>query len=297
VRRSRRDADVRGALSERARRRWQGRVGLLVLFALLTVGAMSSVFPFYWLLTSSLKAPLEIITFPPTLWPTEVVLTTYRDAWESLNFALYFGNTMALAAGVVVLRLAACVAAAYSLSKLNPPFAKIILFLIILVIMIPGVTYFVPQYVNVTNLPFIQVSLVNTWWAVWLPGVAAPVIIYLFKNFFDQIPADLTDAATVDGAGSLQILWRVILPMSKPVLAVAAIYSVVGVWQEFLWPLLVLPSSELWPLEVALFRVKNTGVPLNIQMAAMVIATLPMVVIFMIFQRQIMKGVVLSGNK
>lgn len=101
----------------------------------------------------------------------------------------------------------------------------------------------------------------------------------------------------MDGAGSWRMLTRVIIPMSKPVIAVAAVYTVIGVWQEFLWPLLVLPKDTLWPLEVALFRLKGGAVPLNIQMAGMVIATIPMVVIFLIFQRQILKGVILSGNK
>lgn len=295
--RRQKDAPTRGLMSERARGHARGRIGLIILFVVLLGIAASSVFPFYWLLVSSLKTPLEIVQVPPTWWPRDLNLSSYSEAWGSLNFALYFSNSVTIAAGVVVLRLVVCLMAAYSLSKLKPPAAGAIMFIIMLVIMIPGVTYFVPQYVNITRIPILGWSLVNTWWAIWIPGMAAPVIIFLFKNFFDQIPHEFTEAATMDGAGSWRMLTRVIIPMSKPVIAVAAVYTVIGVWQEFLWPLLVLPKDTLWPLEVALFRLKGGAVPLNIQMAGMVIATIPMVVIFLIFQRQILKGVILSGNK
>lgn len=288
---------ARGVIGDAARRTGKGRLVLAGLLVLLLVMAALSLFPFYWLLASSAKTPLEIVQFPPSWWPADFSLTSYSQAWSSLDFALYFGNSVIISVGVLLLRLSICLLAAYSLSRLRPPLAGVLMFLITVIIMVPPITYFVPQYVNITDVPFLGISLVNTWWAIWLPGITAPVVILLFKQFFDQLPGELFEAASIDGAGSVRTLFRVVMPLSRPVIAVTAIYTFIGVWQDFLWPLLTLPDDQLWPLEVALFRLRGGSVPLNIQMAGMVIATIPMVAVFLIFQRQIVRGIVLSEGK
>lgn len=258
--------------------------------------ALINVFPVYWVFASAMKSQKEMLAFPPTLWPENPTFDNYRVAWNSLDFARYFINSLILVTGTVLLRVTACAMAAYSLSRLRPPFAKLITVMILLLLMIPSMAYFVPQYVSVTDVPLLNVNLINTWWAVWLPGMGAPVLIYLFKNFFDQIPDSLFEASALDGAGAVRTFVKLVLPLSKPVIAVAIVYTAIQAWQDFLWPFLVMPDPQLWNLEVGLYRMGAGQTPITIQMAAMAIATIPMIIIFLLFQRNIMAGVA-SVNK
>lgn len=296
-RRRRRASEPRGLISSITRDQPVTRAARLVMVGILLAAAVASFFPLYWLVTAAIKHPLELIQFPPTLWPRSFDWSSFHGAWVNARFERYFMNSVVLSGGLLVLRVGGSILAAYALSKLDVPFRRIILFFILMMIMIPGITYFVPQFLVVSDVPIIDVSLINTWWAVWLPHMASPITIYLLKNFFDQIPDELTDAAAIDGAGSVRTLFSVILPMSKPVLAVVTIYTITSGWKEFLWPLLVLPDQNLWPVEVAIYRVVERNIPLNVQMAVLVIATLPMIAIFLAFQRHIMSGVAVAGLK
>jgi multiple sugar transport system permease protein len=188
------------------------------------------------------------------------------------------------------------VAAAYSLSKLRPVLGNVVLFLMLATLMIPVTVLVVPQYVTVANMPFFHWNLIGTPEAIWLPSVANAFNIFLLKRFFDSIPAEYVDAAAVDGASPLMILWRIILPMSRPIIAVVSIFSLVAVWKDFLWPLLVeygyTPTREtlnigIWQAEV--------GVPENLLIAASAMAAIPTILFFLIFQRNIMAGLTAGG--
>ena len=141
------------------------------------------------------------------------------------------------------------------------------------------------------DLPIVDVNLLNTPWALWLPGAANAFNIYVLKRFFDQIPDDLLDATSIDGAGRLRMLWHVVLPLSRPVLAVVSIFAIIGSWKDFLWPLLVLQDPNAQTFNVALSRLAFTGyVTQNEMLAGLAIASIPMVIIFMVFQRSILSG-------
>jgi multiple sugar transport system permease protein len=158
-------------------------------------------------------------------------------------------------------------------------------------LMLPAAALLVPTYLTVSDVPLVHLNLLNTPWALWLPAAANAFNIYVLKRFFDQIPDDLLDAASIDGAGPLRILYSVILPLSRPVLAVVSIFSVVAMWKDFLWPLLVLQNPDTQTLSVALSRLSATGhVPTNELMAGLVIASVPMIAIFLVFQRSILSG-------
>jgi multiple sugar transport system permease protein len=183
------------------------------------------------------------------------------------------------------------VAAAYALSKLRPVLGWLVLAMMLATLMLPAAALLVPAYLAVADVPIFHVNLLNTPWALWLPGIANAFNIYLLKRFFDQIPADLIDAASIDGAGRLRTLWSIVLPLSRPVLAVVSIFSIIAIWKDFLWPLLVLQDPETQTLSVALSRLSQTSqVALSELMAGLVIASLPMVVVFLIFQRSILSG-------
>jgi multiple sugar transport system permease protein len=263
---------------------------VIVVFTLVFIG------PLYFLFTDAFKSTQEIITPPPTLVPHSFVPSNFTTAWSRLDVGRLLWNTVYYAFGALVFQLVFDVAAAYSLSKLRPVLGNVVLFLMLATLMIPVTVLVVPQYVTVASMPFFHWNLIGTPEAIWLPSVANAFNIFLLKRFFDSIPAEYVDAASVDGASQLMILWRIILPMSRPIIAVVSIFSLVAVWKDFLWPLLVeygyTPTREtlnigIWQAEV--------GVPENLLIAASAMAAVPTILFFLIFQRNIMAGLTAGG--
>src|SRR6202165_5493978 len=270
-------------------------LGLLLVLTLITFG------PLYWMFTSALKSSIEIFQSPPTFWPLHAAWNNYVTAWNVLQYPLYFGNTVILAAGAVLLQLLVSATAAFALSKLRPAGKSIIQFVFFSTLMVPPVVYLIPQFVNISNLPLIHVSLINNWAGVWLPEAANALNILILKSFFDTIPPELTDAARLDGVNGWQLFSRIILPLSRPALAVVTIFTVVASWKDFLWPLLVLSDSHLQPLIVAIYHATGINstypLPFNYLMAGLVLASIPPILLFLLFQRQIIRGVNLTGLK
>jgi len=266
---------------------------LLLLLTLITFG------PLYWMFSSALKSSIEIFQSPPTIWPQHPAWSNYSSAWSVLQYPLYFGNTLILATGAVILQLLVSATAAFSLSKLRPAGKNIIQFVFFSTLMVPPVVYLIPQFVNISDLPLIHVSLINNWAGVWLPEAASALNILILKSFFDTIPTELTDAARLDGASPWQLFSRIILPLSRPALAVVTIFTVVASWKDFLWPLLVLFNPEVQPLSVAIYHEaginSNFPLPFNYLMAGLVLASIPPILLFLLFQRQIIRGINLTG--
>ncbi|HWL89588.1 MAG TPA: carbohydrate ABC transporter permease, partial [Polyangiaceae bacterium] len=190
------------------------------------------------------------------------------------------------------------VAAAYALSKLRPRFGNVILGAMLATLLLPTAALLVPAYLTVSDVPLAHVNLLDTPWALWLPGAANAFNVYVLKNFFDEIPEELLDAARIDGAGRMRILVSIVLPLSRPVLAVVSIFAIIAMWKDFLWPLLVLQEPSTQTLSVALSRLSATGrVPLTLVMAGLVIASVPMIAAFLVFQRSILRGLAAGSLK
>jgi len=289
------DAGTRTLISQAQLRRGRGKV---IYWTLLTVVVLvfTLVFlgPLYWMVTGALKSGQEIAQTPPTLFPKDPQLQNYADAWNHLDLAKLLFNTFYYAAGAVFFQLVFDTAAAYALSKLRPVFGNVILGLMLATLMIPAMVLIVPQYVTVIDLPIVHISLLDSPFAIWLPLVANAFNIFLLKRFFDSIPEDLIAAAQVDGASPLRTLWSIILPMSRPILGVVSIFAVTAVWKDFLWPKLVMPSPETRTVSVGIYSFAG-GTPMNVVIAASVIAAIPTVIIFLLFQRNIMSGLT-SGS-
>ena len=256
------------------------------VFALLLVSTLITFGPLYWMCSSALKSSIEIFQNPPTFWPLHPAWNNYASAWNVLQYPLYFGNTLILAVGAVVLQLLVSATAAFALSKLRPAGKGIIQFVFFSTLMVPPVVYLIPQFVNISDLPLIHVSLINNWAGVWLPEAASALNTLILKSFFDTIPTELTDAARLDGANGWQIFSRIILPLSRPALAVVTIFTVVASWKDFLWPLLVLSNPDLQPLSVAIFHEaginSNYPLPFNYLMAGLVLASIPPILLFLL---------------
>ncbi len=293
------DASERTLVSPLTLRRPSGRIVYGLVFIFLLLFTLVSLGPVYWMFSGALKSSSELFQTPPTFWPQHAQWSNYVEAWSVMSLPLYTMNTLILAAGSVVLQLLVSATAAYALSKLRPVGSRFIQFCFFCTLMVPFVAYLIPQFVNISSLPLINVSLFNSWFGVWLPEAANPFNILILKSFFDSIPSDLTEAARLDGANSWQLFTRIVIPLSRPVLAVVTIFSVIASWKDFLWPLLVLSNSQMQPLMVALFHESqpNAGLPFNYLIAGLTLTSIPPILLFLVFQRQIIRGINLTGLK
>ncbi|MER7416838.1 carbohydrate ABC transporter permease [Micromonospora peucetia] len=291
------DFGTRTLISHAQLRRGRGRVVYWTLLAIVVVG-FTLVFlgPLYWMVTGALKSGQEIAQTPPSLFPKDPQLRNYANAWHNLDLAKLLFNTFYYAAGALLFQLVLDTAAAYALSKLRPVFGNVILGLMLATLMIPAMVLIVPQYVTVIDLPVLHINLLDSPFAIWLPAVANAFNIFLLKRFFDSIPEELMAAALMDGATPLRTLWSIILPMSRPILGVVSIFAVTAVWKDFLWPKLVMPSPETRTVSVGIYSFSG-GTPMNEVIAASVIAAIPTVIVFLIFQRNIMSGLTTGSLK
>jgi multiple sugar transport system permease protein len=265
---------------------------VVVIFTLVFIG------PLYFLFSDGLKSTTEAVQVPPTLIPAHVHPSTYVSAWNRVGLGRLLFNTLYYAFGALFFQLIFDVTAAYSLSKLRPAGGKLIFALMLATLMIPSTVLLVPQYITVANLPILHLNLIGSPAAIWLPSVANAFNIFLLKRFFDSVPTELLHAAAIDGASPLRTLRSVVLPISRPILAVVSIFALVAVWKDFLWPLLVEygynPSRET--LNVGIYEAASTT-PQNLVLAASAMAAVPTVIFFLIFQRNILSGLTAGSLK
>src|SRR6202161_1365345 len=297
VSRRRQTTSTRTLISEVQLNRRSGKIVYRVVLTLVIVGfTVVFIGPLYFLFTDGLQSTQEAIATPPTLYPHTVYPSNYVQAWNRLDVGRMLWNSVYYAAGALAFQLVFDVTAAYSLSKLRPVFGNVVLFLMLATLMIPATVLVVPQYVTIVNMPLVHWNLVGTPEAIWLPSVANAFNIFLLKRFFDSIPTDYIDAASVDGASRLMILWKIVLPMSRPILGGVSVFATVAVWKDFLWPLLVeygyTPTRE--GLNVGIWQA-TYGSPENLIIAASAMAAIPTIVFFLIFQRHIIAGLTAGG--
>lgn len=287
----------RNILSPADRRNPPVRIGFAVLFVLILVGLLiAGLGPMAWMVKSSLSTSQDILRDPLALWPADGLhWQNYVDAWFKARIGTSIFNSIVLAIGCIVSNLVVSVSLGYVLSVLRPKWGPVLGFMVLATLFIPGVISLVPLYLTVLSVPPFGFPLVNTYWAVWLPAAANPFNVLVVMRFFDGIPRELFEAARVDGAGPWRVLFTIVLPLSKPILGVIAIFSGFNAWKDFLWPKLVLPSPDLQPVSVSLVDMARTS-DLGIQMAALTLSLALPLILFIIFQRQFLRGVALSGG-
>ncbi|TCL68547.1 carbohydrate ABC transporter membrane protein 2 (CUT1 family) [Hydrogenispora ethanolica] len=272
------------------------KLGYSCCYALAAGLAVLMIYPLLWVLFGSLKEANEIFLVPPTLLPKTFLFQNYREAWQIYEIPKVVANTFIAFGGFLLVRFVVISAAAYALSHLKIPFRTGFYMIFLATLMLPFFAYIIPAYLVV-----FQLGLLNTFWAVWLPAGADSFTLLLLKGFFDGIPGELFEAARIDGASELKILRVIVLPLAKPILAALTIFAFMAVWNNFLWQQIVLSSGDKWTISVALwFRsLGNVGatVAQNIQLAAMLISTIPPMIVFLFFQKYIIEGVTFSGIK
>ncbi|TBN58546.1 carbohydrate ABC transporter permease [Glaciihabitans arcticus] len=289
------DTQDRGILSVFDRRRWRARVGLsgvhFFLFAGLVVAGLG---PVLWLAKAALTPTQDTLTEPMAIFPNGVDWENLTKAWTEVHVDQYFFNTIVLALGAWAVQLVVATTAGYALSVLKPRYAPVLNGAILATLFIPSVVLLVPLYLTILKPPLLGVSLLNNYWAVWLPTAANAFNILLVKRFFDNLPREVFEAARTDGAGPFRLFWSVVLPMSRPILGVLSVFAVIASWKDFLWPLLVLPNPAIQPLSVRLPTIQQST-ELDVFLAALAISTLIPIILFLAFQRVFLKSAGLGG--
>ena len=250
--------------------------------------------PLLWLAKSAVSTTQDTLREPLALWPNGIQLSNLWQAWTRISIGAYLVNTILIVVGIWLFSLVVALTGAYTISVLRPRFAKVLWVAILATMFIPGSISLVSSYLNVLKLPIIGVNLVDTYWALWLPGSVSAFNILIVTRFFDALPRELFEAARIDGAGHFRVFWSLVLPLSKPIIGVVSLLTVIGAWQSFLWPLLVLPSPNLQPLSVALPRLEKTA-EMSLLMAGLFIATLIPIALFLTFSRQFLHGAAQAG--
>jgi multiple sugar transport system permease protein len=287
--------DRRGLISpaewRRPRVRWGvGGAQVLLLVGLLVIGLG----PVLWLAKSAITPTIDTISNPMSLFPHGAAWSNLSKAWSDVHVGRYFWNTVALALGSWLTQILVATTGGFVLSVLRPRYARVVNGLLLTTLFVPAVVLLVPLYIEIVHPPLIHHSFIDSYWAIWLPAGASAFNVVLVTRFFDNLPREIFEAARIDGAGPFRLFVSVVLPMSRPILAVVSVFAVLASWKDFLWPLLVLTNPDRQPLSVRLPTIQSQT-ELGIFLAAMFIACLVPIVGFLIFQRPFLRGTGLGG--
>jgi len=289
------ESEDRTNVSELDRTRRTVRIAMGILAVVVVLGLLVVSFgPLLWLFKAALSTSQDILKYPFEWWPSGIQWQNLPDAWSQIRIGQYLLNTVWMAAGCWFFGLLVALTGGYGIAILRPKYAKAVNVAVLATLFIPGVVSLISLYVTVLDVPLIGVNLVNTFWAVWLPTAANAFNVLLVARFFDRLPRDVFEAAKIDGAGVFRVFWSIVLPMSRPVVGVVSLLTIVGSWKEFLWPLLVLPSPDLQPLSVGLYRISDTA-PTSLLMAGMFISVIIPIGLFLLFQRQFLRSAGQAG--
>ena len=268
-----------------------------IMVFLMIVYCLISVLPVVWIMLSGFKDVKEMYAVPATLLPKKIELSKLGRVWTELKFYKYYGNTFLMAIGSVISNIVISGLAGYVLSRLKPKGTKFMLAVIFWLMLLPGTMSTVPLYMEFKSMPLIGINLLETYWPIWLMSGANAFNIILFKNFFDGISSSLIEAAWIDGANNTRIFFKIIIPLSTPVFIVVAMFTFNGQIGNFFWPYLLISSKEKTVLGVQLYKMKSSTYTMDYQMLALLFSVIPQIVIFAIFQKQIMGGVNIGGVK
>ncbi|WP_410574368.1 carbohydrate ABC transporter permease [Amycolatopsis sp. cmx-4-61] len=257
--------------------------------ALLAALFLAGLGPMLWLAKAAVTPTQDTLRDPLALWPHGIDFANLSTAWTRVQIDKYFLNTVWVAAGSWLVQLIVATTAGFALSVLRPRYRQVLTGVVLTTLFVPAIVLLVPLYLSMVDF-----SLINSFWAVWLPSGASAFNILLVQRFFDNLPREVFEAARVDGAGPLRLFWSVVLPMSRPILGVVSVFAIVAAWKDFLWPMLVLPDPAVQPLSVRLPALQKF-VELDVFLAALAISTVIPVVLFLVFQRMFLRGNALGG--
>ncbi len=249
-------------------------------------------FPLYWGVISSLKPEDEVIRPYVELWPQHLTFEHYINALTKTQIGIWYLNSVAVAIGATVITIVSAMLCGYAISQLNFPGRKLLWWLILASFMVPTQTLIINHFQLMAGM-----KLLNTWAGMILPQLIHPVIIIVYKQFFDNVPKDFREAAVMDNASELRILTKVFMPMNWGITTALSIVVFIWTWNAFLWPFLAVSKSEMMTVPVGITQVNdNFGVFYARQLAAAILAGLPVAIVYLLFQRQVTRAFTLSAG-
>lgn len=266
-----------------------------LVYILLSLGGVVTIFPFLWMVSTALKAHVYVIESPPSLLPKEPTLANFVEAWSSNNFQLYFANSLVVAISTTLLSVLFSAMLAYAFARFVFPGKEAIFYAFLFTLMIPGLVLIIPQFFLAKAL-----HLRNSLWGLVFVYVATtiPLNTFLLRGFFEQLPRELEEAVLIDGGGYVTIFFRIVLPLSTPALATVAIFTFLASWDEFVWALTAIDemSKRTLPVAIATFHGAH-GTEWGLVFAASLIAAIPVVTVFVSLQRYFMGGLTSGALK
>ncbi|MFI6657521.1 carbohydrate ABC transporter permease [Streptomyces sp. NPDC050523] len=284
------------ASAPRARRR-EGRVRRPVLYLLASLGLLVMAAPFLWMAVSSFKTRQDLTASPPVWIPTRWTLGNFHALLAQLDMPRYFVNSLVVAVLVTVCNLLFCSMLGYALAKLDFTGRTKVFAVVLAALMVPGNLLILPLYVLMSGL-----NLIDTYAGLVLPFAASAFGVFLMRQFMQSVPDELLEAARIDGAGEWYIFWRIVLPLVKPALATLAIFTFLGSWNNFVWPLVATNDPGKYTLPVALATFANdpnrtVAGGNGMLMAGSLLVVLPVLAVFAVLQRHFTQGIATAGLK
>jgi len=278
-----------------------------IYYVILSIIGVIMILPFYWSIITSLRPDEEIFSIPIKWFPSEITFDHYIKAFTTVPFGRYFLNSSYLAIMGVIFNLFFGSLAGYAFAKLKFRCKDQIFKTLLASLMVPGIITLIPSYIILKHFPLIGGNnlfgqggngFINSFWGVILPGAAGAFAIFFMRQFFLTLPDDLGEAARIEGAGEFTIFWKIYLPLSKPALAALGILTFQSGWNLFLWPLIVLNDSNKWTVQIGLQAFSfNHATQYGPMMAASVVASIPVLGVFIFAQKYFIQGIAFSGIK
>ncbi|QPC84947.1 carbohydrate ABC transporter permease [Phototrophicus methaneseepsis] len=263
----------------------------ILLHLVLILGSLVMLLPFFWMLSTSLKEPREIFTYPPTWIPNTFAWHNYQDALTAMPFDRFYFNSLFVATSVTIIQVLTSSLAAFAFARLRFKGRDTIFLIYLAALMIPFPVLLIPNFIITVNLDWY-----NTYWALIIPPAFSAFSTFLMRQHFRSLPMDLDEAARMDGASTFRIWWSIIMPMSKTAIAAVSIFVFLGTWNDFLWPLVVTNSEEMRTIPVGLNSFQGQySVRWNLLMAAAVVAMLPVLIVYAFAQKWFIQGIAMTG--
>ena len=271
----------------------QVKILKIVAYAILILGAITMILPFFWMVSTSLKTPAEAVAQPPVWLPESLQFENYVRAMEVAPFGRYFLNSVVITTLSTAGELLFTILAAFAFSRMNFYFKNVLFTILIATMMVPFELLMIPNYLTLSRM-----GLINTYAAMIIPFLASVFSVFMLKQNFEAVPDELYYAAKVDGCSDFKFLWQVVVPLSKSAIVAVTILKIIGSWNAFLWPLIVTNETDIRPLPVGLQAfTTEAGTYYELLMAAATIVVLPMIVIYLFLQKYINKGIANTGVK
>ena len=281
---------------ESLRAKHRGTLRRAITYVLLGLWALIVLFPFYWMLLTSVKSYSAYnAEYIPSFFTSSPTLQNYVDAFTTVNLARYFTNTVVFTLATTAIMMVVIIFAAYAFARLDFPGRDLVFGLFLSLMMIPAELVVITNFVTITNW-----GMRNTFWGLILPSVTSVFYIYLLKENFEQIPEELYKAAKVDGTSDLKYLFKVMLPISQPTVVTIVILKVIECWNSYVWPRLITDDEAYFLVSNGIQEIRENGFGrenIPAMMAAVVVISVPLIVLFLIFRKKIMAGVSRGGTK